>query len=206
MASLLGQWIEFLAQFIAKTLLDRFQALPPRAKKEPTQVYWVETISHNNFDYVNQQVREMFTQCLEANCKLHECMRVLKLREYWNKNDDNLVINNRFTKQGITDYWKSLDASFQFNIKKREEFMIRSKYRSLRTRQDSTNCSKKLAQVMMPAREDRCDVQDNNRFEVEDFFVKRHNKQDRFHWNNPRCVASPQFLLPRLKSTLSKKF
>ena len=123
-ASLLGPWIEYLCQFFAESL-QRFQSLSQKARpKLPTQVYWAEAVTHCNFDYLDQQAREIFTQCLDATCKLHnDQMRVLKLREFWDRNDDSLVINNQLTKQGVACYWKSLDASFKFNLKKKEDFL-----------------------------------------------------------------------------------
>ena len=116
-AQLLGPWIEYLTEFIDESLQNRHQLLPAKVRlSTPTQVYWVEALGHSNFDYMDKQAREIFNQCMDAACKLHEPMRVLKLREYWDKSNDNLVINNRFTKQGLASYWKSLDASFQFNL------------------------------------------------------------------------------------------
>ena len=78
------------------------------------------------------KVREQFTKCLEANCHAFDDMRVLRIRDYWDRNDDNLVYNNQMSKVGVFTYWKVMDASFQYNIKKRNEFLIRSKFRSLK--------------------------------------------------------------------------
>ena len=69
-ATLLGTWIEHLTDFMAESLQKHHQQLPSKAKlKQPTQVYWVESLSHNNFDYLDQQVRDVFTKCLEVSCK-----------------------------------------------------------------------------------------------------------------------------------------
>ena len=79
-AALLGSWIEYLAQFIVEVVETRCQDLPVKARPtDKTQVYFVEPINHSNFDYINQQVRQTYTNCLEATAKLHESMRVLKL-------------------------------------------------------------------------------------------------------------------------------
>ena len=188
-ATLLGPWIEFLAQIIAESLQDRFHQLSPKARpKNITQVYWVEAIGHTNFEYLDQQVREIFTQCLEATCKVHESMsmHVLKLREFWNKSDDALVVNNRFTKVGTAAYWRSLDASFKFNLKKRDDFLVRSKYRALKNKPDIS--SHKIISVP----EDRANFD-----EMQSFFGRHRN--NRFHWSKTRQHGSPRFMLPRLK-------
>ena len=198
-ASLLGPWIEYLAQYFAETLQERFQALPLKAKGRdcpPPQVYWVEPIGHTNFDYIDQQVREVFTHCLEANCKIHENMRVLKLREFWNKHDDSLVVNNRFTKLGLAAYWRSIDASFKFNLAKRDEFLVRAKFRTLRAKQDRQVLSKKAV------REDTKDSRADADVSMREFFIRHRSTpsqtNDRFHWKKSGISGSPKFLLPRL--------
>ena len=151
-ASLLGPWIEYLCQMIAESLQNRCQQLPMKARQKlPTQVYWVEAVSHSNFEYIDQQAREIFSKCIEANCKVHENMRILKIREFWDRSDDNLVINNRLTKQGISAHWRSVDASFKFNIKKRDEFLTRNKYRALKTKEERTWTAKE-GSLRRPAR------------------------------------------------------
>ena len=174
LASLLGPWIKYLSQVIAESLQKRRQDLPARAKlKEITQIYWVEVVGHNNFDYADQQVREIFSQCIEVNCQLHDNMRMLKLRDYWDRTDDSLVIQNCFTKAGLSAYWRSMDASFQFNNKKREEYLIRSKFRALKA--SSNDSSEKPGKVMKSFQEDPG-------YDQMPRFFKR--SQDHFHWNH----------------------
>ena len=80
LASLLGPWIEYISQCVSESIQDRYQKLSAKARpKNITQVYWVEAVSHTNFDYLNQQARDTFTKCLEATCKIYQNMRVLKL-------------------------------------------------------------------------------------------------------------------------------
>ena len=82
-----------MCQFIADTLEDCYETLPLKARPAHTQVYWVEAVSHDNFDYIDQKVHEIFSNCVEANCQSHEFMRLVKIRDLWNKKDDNLVAN-----------------------------------------------------------------------------------------------------------------
>ena len=186
-ASLLGPWLEYLMEFVGDVLQSRRQLLNLKSQlKEPTQVYFVESVSHTNFDYCDQQVREIFTKCMEASCKDNEPMHVLKLREYWEKNDDALVVNNRFTKQGLLHYWKSMDASFQFNVKKREEFITCHKLRILKMKSEA----KETGQSMKSDHEDR--------EEIPRFFA-RHQRQDRFHWHNKASDRGTRFMLPTPK-------
>ena len=192
MVTLLGSWIEYFTEFVAETLQKRHQLLPVKARlREPTQVYWVEAIGHNNFDYLDQQVREIFSNCLEVSCKLHDNMRVLKLREYWDKNDDNLVLNNRFTKQGLSAYYRSLDTSFKFNLRMRDDFLIRQKFRTLKAtgeEKDGQKSEFKSGQINKSVQEDG--FEDDGTPEVDammEFFAQKNyqnfqKQNDRFHW------------------------
>ena len=66
-------WIEYLAQFFVESLDIRRKVLPTKAKlKEKTQVYWVEAANHENFDYIDQQVRETYNNCIDATAQLHD--------------------------------------------------------------------------------------------------------------------------------------
>ena len=139
-ASLLGPWIEYLAEVVSTSLNQRRDDLSIKAKlPEQTQFYWVEPVNHENFEHGNRQIRDVFRQCLEVNCKLYENMRILKICEFWDRKDDNLVMNNRLTKQGLSAYRHALDASFKFNVKKREEFLIRENFRALKSKALAAN-------------------------------------------------------------------
>ena len=213
LASLLGPWIEHLSQFFAETIQERHQLLPSKARnKEITQIYWVEPVNHGNFDYIDQQAREILSKCLEVNCKVHENMRVLKLREFWNKNDDVLVINNRLTRHGLAAYWKSVDASLKFNLKKREEFMVRNKFRAMKPKLDDrvpfsvSRKNKNCGQSMSTDLED-----DDDHDDMRQFFARHRsnfNGLDWFHWRNNSFGShnrSPQFILPSAKNLFQQR-
>ena len=62
---------------------------------------------------------------MEAIVKQLSNMRVIKLKENWDFNDENLVVNDRFTSFGTTALWKALDSTFKFNVLKRDKFLAR---------------------------------------------------------------------------------
>ena len=129
---------------------------------------------------------------MEATSKTIENMRVLKLRDFWDKTDDTLVYNDKLTKAGISAYWRSLDASFQFNVHKRGDFLIRSKFRSLKVKGSEELRSNQLKKT------DKEDLEDDG---VPRFFAKYKQRvdrdSDRFHWH--RSQVNNRFMLPRLK-------
>ena len=60
MAQLIGPWIEYLADLFEEALQVRRDLLPQKAKNpEHTQVYWIEVVNHDNFDYQDRQAREV---------------------------------------------------------------------------------------------------------------------------------------------------
>ena len=196
---LLGPWIEYICQVVAEVLATRWSDLSPKARPADgshTQIYWIEAVNHSNFKYINQQVRDTFNKCLEANCKLHENMRILKIREMWDKRDDKLVINNRLTKYGVNMYWKAADLSFKFNLLKHEEFVIRSKFRALKKEDNGKMQVKKFAREdadLGQSKPKRFGQEDDSFDEVENFF--RWKRNNRFHWNS----STGRFLLPKPK-------
>ena len=53
-------------------------------------------------------------------------MRSIKLKEFWNQADTDLVSRNGgITKIGKMIYWKVIDASVKFNIAKREQYLMK---------------------------------------------------------------------------------
>ena len=54
-------------------------------------------------------------------------MRVIKIKQGWNYDDENLVSPyGKLTDQGLDQFWSSLDASVKFNYTKRVEFLARN--------------------------------------------------------------------------------
>ena len=57
-------------------------------------------------------------------------MRLVRLKE-WVKKDTSLVVNNHFTSKGLSVYWRSVDKAVQFNIQKREEYIVHENFKAL---------------------------------------------------------------------------
>ena len=113
---------------------------------EEAQLYWIETASHRYFS--NNQTRNIFVACVESVIKEHDNMCLLKIKEFWNKTDDDLVMNNRFTKQGLLTYWEAMDASFKFSVIKCCDFLIRSSFRQLKTKVTVAPATNKIRTVI----------------------------------------------------------
>ena len=175
--------------------------LPRKARLDhPTQVYWVEAVNHCNFDYVNQQIRDKYTNCLEVTSKTVDTMWVLRLGDFWNKDDDSLVYNDRFSKSGLLAYWRSLDASFEFNVKKRQDFLVRLQFRALKVKAGKQE-DLRSSLSRKTDKEDKEDPLNQEEINCCDdpipAFFKKCHQQDKYHWLN---THNNRFLLPHIKS------
>ena len=124
-ATLLGSWVEWLADQFDLLIQKRLEQLPVKTRKVVPFFYWVATPTHSFFSKPRNQLRIKFNLGLEAVIRAKENMRVIKLKTGWNSKDSNLVVNDRITELGMTTYWSAIDASFKYNILRREAFLAK---------------------------------------------------------------------------------
>ena len=150
-ASLLGDWLEYLAKTIQEMIQTKLSYVPLKAQpKEDTQVYWVEPVIHKNFKADQVHLRETLCNCLDSVLKEFENMPLIKIKEFWDKHDNNLVMNNWFTKDGLLTYWRVMDATFKFNVLKHRDYLIHTKFKQLKVKSPfiqtkSTTVAKQVA-------------------------------------------------------------
>ena len=126
--TLLGIWIQWLAQEAQKLLQDRLQQLPVKCKKTEVFFYWVSAPLHSFFSKERNDLRTRFNLALDSVIKTQKNMRIIKLKDWWNSKDSSLVIHDRITETGMGAYWKAVDASFHFNDDQRQTFLAKTKY------------------------------------------------------------------------------
>ena len=200
-ASLYGTWLEYLAATLNSMLCTKRKGLPEKAlPTDKTQIYWIEAANHKNFSSENVQAREIFNNCLDMVIKTYDNMRLLRIKELWSCEDEDLVMNNRFTKCGLAVFWRVVDSSFKFNVLKCKDFLIRSKFRQLKNKtgtmlQKNMLDSGKNQNQEEPGScytEDIGDIFD----EVRNFFIKH---QQRRHERGNDKRRFNRFLLPKPK-------
>ena len=179
-STLYGTWLEWLIKKVDEAMKEKLDILPEKAKSTYF-IYWVLAPTHVAFGEDNIR-RIRFNQCLSSIVKLYpETMRVVRLFEFWDENESNLVVNGSYTDKGFETFWKSFDATMKFNINKREVFLAREKQMSLKRKfieaeEQMASCSKK----------------DNMKT-----FFKKH-KNDKFHWRKGAGEEEQhRFWLPR---------
>ena len=103
------------------------EQLPAKCRKVTPFTYWVTAPIHSYFSKERNSLRIKFNLGLESVIKQQQPnMRVVKLKEFWDSKDSNLVINDRITEMGMIAYWKAIDASFKFNSLRHEQFVARN--------------------------------------------------------------------------------
>ena len=120
-SGILGRYLEGLASEINHIIHIRLEQLPLKAKMqgEYPVIYWVAAVSHKLL--TNRDLRAKFNLCLESIIKKFDNMRVIKIKEIWNYDDQFLVSNGALTPTGLSTYWKAVDSSIHFNVKRNEK-------------------------------------------------------------------------------------
>ena len=142
LASMLGEWIQWLVKQIQQLLTERMSQLSSKCRKIQPFLYWVTAPSHSYFSKERNSMRMKFNLSLESVVKQEQNMRVIKLKEHWNSTDSHLVINDRITEMGMIAYWKGIDSSFKYNSKRRENFVAKN---SVVNAQESSSSSSQSA-------------------------------------------------------------
>ena len=111
LATLLGTWLEWLAEQLDKTIEDGKKQVPLKSKKLDTFFYWVNASLHLAFSRSRNNLCTKFNLALDSVIRGKKNMRVIRLKEHWSDNP-SLVVNDRITESGMTAYWDAIDASF----------------------------------------------------------------------------------------------
>ena len=124
-ATLLGTWVEWLANQYDDLVNQRLKQVPKKAKKVVPFFYWVTAPTHQYFSSVTNRSRIKFNLSLESVIRTKENMRVIRIKDGWDTKDSKLVINDRISEQGLTTYWCAIDASVKYNILRREIYQAK---------------------------------------------------------------------------------
>ena len=142
-AILFGTWLEWLVAETNAVIEERIKQLPQKAviKNEPF-VYWVAIPNHKGFSFDERARFVKYNNCLESVLQSHSNMRMVKIKGGWDQDDSNLVVNGRIMVTGLDQLWQSLDLSIAFNVRKREEYLMKMAVNNL-----VTSCKGKVPSV-----------------------------------------------------------
>ena len=202
-ATLYGTWLEWLAKEVMDAIRFRFDQLPAKARKsldlEP-MVYWTAIPNHMNYSYYTRVQIAKFNNCLDSVMKLHENMRMVKIKKDWFYEDANLVTPmGRITHDGIDQLWESIDSSIEFNYNKRVEFLAKG----LQGKKIIEDDEQKLTQPEDPMYRffERKKNPGRSQSNVWSGRQSKAHFEDRryYHPRNNRGRGGSQFWLPRVK-------
>ena len=124
LATLLGSWVEWLANEIDMLLQQRKDQIPKKCWKD-VFFYWVHAPNHSSFSKCKNGSRTKFNLSLESVIRTYKNMRVIKLKDKWDPRDGSLVVNNRITEPGLSAYWNAIDCAFKYNVQRREIYLAK---------------------------------------------------------------------------------
>ena len=212
MSALLSQWLSWLVREFKSLLNSRLKQLSDRAKK-PTEpcVYWTLLPLHIGFPDKINEARRKYNFCLETILKGRSDMRVVKLKN-WEFGDKILVQQGKITETGLYHYWQAVDAALKFNVHRHELYLAKTKVMANKESvtknlngKSNLGCKESPsedADVRRRVEKSHTHIhQKHDSFgspnEVNQFFRRHRETEDRFHWRKPQSTNN-RFLLPRL--------
>ena len=109
-----GAIIKNMMVGIHHLVLSHKEALPAKSNKfnYPT-ILWSLTPLNRNFPENWNTYRRKFNNCLEACSVLYGEMQILRLKKFWDYNDETLIRDRKFTANGYQMLWNSIYSAFQ---------------------------------------------------------------------------------------------
>ena len=115
----LARLVDWIMREHNRIVMTHKEFLPDKAKRRNyPQFIWIEAPLHQNFNSVDNDLRERFNTCLRTISKSHKNTSVLELKKVWDKSNPNLYLNetihSRFTAEGLKTYWLAVDCTLKF--------------------------------------------------------------------------------------------
>ena len=203
-----GVWTEWLVNELKTLIENKLEKLPLKAiRKNELAIYWVLTPNHRNYSFEMQAKISKFNSCLEAAVKPQSNMHTIKFKECWDYDFQNLVCNDKITSEGLFRFWEAVDASVQFNVLKRRDFLSRAIHKVTKHQSSGTTSqSSKPSQTGALSKAGRVSSEND----IPNFFRRHHNNEQclwsrRTNWRedaratiSQRKRQEPRFLLPKL--------
>ena len=124
-ATMYGGCLEWLLKSFYEDVQQKKEYLPTKAKRlNLPMIYWVEIPNSKHFSHDVYDSRVKFNLTLHSVVKQYVNMRVIKLKD-WCTDSFDVICHNDFTSIGLDKYWDVIDKTFQFNVTKRDEFLVK---------------------------------------------------------------------------------
>ena len=106
-----------LCNMLTKTVSCYKDMIPLKAKRENIPHFlWVAPPTHKYFSNDNNMRRDLFGKALNVACNAQKGMSLLRMIKFWDHDDANLFLSEqyRYTANGLSIYWRSVDAAIRF--------------------------------------------------------------------------------------------
>ena len=199
-STMYGEWVEWLAKEFNDLVFAKSQSLPAKAKSnQDPMIYWVTLPKSNNYSKELATARSKFNLSLESVVHQYQNMRSVKLKEFWSPDNDNVVWNDKLTSYGQSIYWKAVDATIQFNIEKRNAFIIKKNYMNAeqKLKGGAKTQMKKMKDLRIVQGNNTEEKEDNNR-RVQQMFCRKRAADDGENFRRGQARGD-KFLLPKYR-------
>ena len=105
-----------LCNLFTKSINCYKDMIPQKAKRENIPHFvWIAPPSHKFFSDDNNKRRKLFGDGLNIAVNAQANMSMLQMIKFWDHNNSNLFMDEqyRYTSEGLTMYWHSVDAAVQ---------------------------------------------------------------------------------------------
>ena len=113
----IGRMTEWLAREFSRVVESYKDNLPSKAKNDTwPHLLWIAPPAHRYFSHSANSKREIFGNCLSTVVKMYSNMTLLRMIKVWDSEDTTSVLydSSRYTAQGLTNYWLSVDSAIRF--------------------------------------------------------------------------------------------
>ena len=109
-----GALVKNLMVGLHRLILSHKESLPTKSRKfnYPT-ILWALCPLNKGFPESWNTFRKKFNNCLEACSVLYGEMQILRLKKFWEYQDESLVKDKKLSAAGYQAFWCSVDSAFR---------------------------------------------------------------------------------------------
>ena len=110
---ILGKILDYLVEEMNRLISARREQLLKKCKKygQP-HIIWIQPPKHVNMR--DNENRHKFNECIESLLPHYKDVSYLKLKDRWDYKREQLYMNGKFTAEGLSSYWESIDSAIKY--------------------------------------------------------------------------------------------
>ena len=103
--------IKWLSNQIWRLVQSQNEMLPKKAQRN-TEIIWLIPTVHRGYD--NNEQCQLFSESLKNYIATMDYQRVIELKQLWDPDNQNFVVNKRVSAEGKNVFWRAFDRTIRF--------------------------------------------------------------------------------------------